>query len=80
MALGFSVALVFYSLYARGILPSTYSSQLFLSIILLMGYELSLDVLRPVALARVCIALTSQTSNVAGEMHGCRPWRSSQAR
>jgi len=46
MAVGFSVALVSYALYARGVLPTTFSSQLFLLLILLMGYELSLDVLR----------------------------------
>jgi two-component system, LuxR family, sensor kinase FixL len=50
-AVGFSVALVFYTLYARGILPSTFSSQLFLSLILLMGYELSRDSLRAAQLA-----------------------------
>jgi signal transduction histidine kinase len=46
MAVGFSLGLVSYALYARGILPSTFSSQLVLSLVLLMGYELSLDVLR----------------------------------
>jgi PAS domain S-box-containing protein len=45
-SVGFSLALVSYALYAREILPTTFSSQLFLSLILLMGYELSLDVLR----------------------------------
>jgi PAS domain S-box-containing protein len=51
-AVGFSLALVCYGLYAREILPSTFSSQLFLSLILLMGYELSLDVLRAGQLSR----------------------------
>jgi signal transduction histidine kinase len=51
-AVGFSLALVSYALYAREILPSTFSSQLFLSLILLMGYELSLDVLRASQLSR----------------------------
>jgi signal transduction histidine kinase len=52
MAVGFSLGLVSYALYARGILPSTFSSQLVLSLILLMGYELSLDVLRAGQLSR----------------------------
>lgn len=52
MAGGFSLALVSYALYARGILPSPFSSQLFLLLILLMGYELSLDVLRAGQLSR----------------------------
>ncbi len=52
MAVGFSLGLVSYALYARGILPSTFSSQLVLSLILLMGYELSLDVLRVGQLSR----------------------------
>jgi PAS domain S-box-containing protein len=51
-AMGFSLVLVSYELYARGILPSTFSSQLFLLLILLMGYELSLDVLRAGQLSR----------------------------
>jgi PAS domain S-box-containing protein len=50
-AIGFSLALASYALYARGILPSTFSSQLFLSLILLMGYELSRDVLRAAQVA-----------------------------
>jgi two-component system, LuxR family, sensor kinase FixL len=48
---GFTLVIVCYALYARGILPSTFSSQLFLSLILLMGYELSRDVLRAAQLA-----------------------------
>ena len=52
MAVGFSLGLLSYALYARGILPSTFSSQLVLSLILLMGYELSLDVLRAGQLSR----------------------------
>ena len=52
LAVGLSLALVSYALYAREILPSTFSSQLFLSLILLMGYELSLDVLRAGQLSR----------------------------
>lgn len=52
LAVGFSLGLVSYTLYAREILPSTFSSQLFLSLILLMGYELSLDVLRAGQLSR----------------------------
>ena len=52
MAVGFSLGLVSYALYARGILPSTFSSQLVLSLVLLMGYELSLDVLRAGQLSR----------------------------
>jgi two-component system, LuxR family, sensor kinase FixL len=52
LAVGFSLALVSYALYAREVLPSTFSSQLFLSVILLMGYELSLDVLRASQLSR----------------------------
>jgi two-component system, LuxR family, sensor kinase FixL len=49
---GFALALLSYALYARGFLPSTFSSQLFLSLILVMGYELSLDVLRAGQLSR----------------------------
>ena len=45
-SVGFSLGLVSYALYAREILPSTFSSQLVLSLVILMGYELSLDVLR----------------------------------
>lgn len=45
-SMGFALAIVLYALYARGILPSTFSSQLVLSLIILMGYDLSLDVLR----------------------------------
>lgn len=52
LAVGFSLGLVSYALYAREILPSTFSSQLVLSLILLMGYELSLDVLRAGQLSR----------------------------
>ena len=52
VAVGFSLALASYALYALQILPSTFSSQLFLSLILLMGYELSLDVLRAGQLSR----------------------------
>jgi two-component system, LuxR family, sensor kinase FixL len=52
LAVGFALALLSYALYARGILPSTFSSQLFLLLILLMGYELSLDVLRAGQLSR----------------------------
>ena len=52
VAVGFSLVLVSYELYAQGILPSTFSSQLFLLLILLMGYELSLDVLRAGHLSR----------------------------
>lgn len=52
MAGGFALALVCYALYARGTLPSTFSSQLFLLLIVLMGYELSLDVLRAAQLSR----------------------------
>jgi two-component system, LuxR family, sensor kinase FixL len=51
-ALGFSLVLVSYALYVLEILPSTFSSQLFLSIIVLMGYELSLDMLRAGQLSR----------------------------
>ena len=51
-AVGFSLVLVCYALYARGILPSTFSSQLFLLLILLMGYELSRDLLHATQLAR----------------------------
>jgi hypothetical protein len=39
-AVGFSLALVFYALYARGILPSAFSAQLTLLLIVVMGYEL----------------------------------------
>ena len=52
MAVGFSMVIVCYALYARGILPSTFSSQPFLLLILLMGYELSIDVLRAGQLSR----------------------------
>ncbi|HVM48802.1 MAG TPA: PAS domain S-box protein, partial [Candidatus Acidoferrum sp.] len=52
VAVGFSLALVSYALYALEILPSTFSSQLFLSLIVVMGYELSLDVLRAGQLSR----------------------------
>jgi len=51
-AVGFTLALVCYALYARGVLPSAFSSQLFLLIVLGMGYELSLDVLRAGQLSR----------------------------
>jgi two-component system, LuxR family, sensor kinase FixL len=57
LAVGFSLALLSYALYARGILPSTFSSQLFLSLILVMGYELSLDVLRAGQLSRDLIEI-----------------------
>ncbi len=50
-AAGFSLAILSYALYARAILPSTFSSQIFLLLVLLMGYELSLDVLRAGQLA-----------------------------
>jgi PAS domain S-box-containing protein len=49
---GFSLVIVCYALYARGILPSTFSSQFFLLLILVMGYELSLDVVRAGQLSR----------------------------
>jgi two-component system, LuxR family, sensor kinase FixL len=49
---GFTLAVVSYALYARGILPSAFSSQLFLLIVLVIGYELSLDVLRAGQLSR----------------------------
>jgi hypothetical protein len=49
---GFSVVLVFYALYARGDLPSGFTGQLTLLIIVVMGYELSLDVLRASQLVR----------------------------
>jgi len=52
LAVAFSLVLVSYGLYARGILPSTFSSQWFLLLILLMGYELSVDVLRAGQLSR----------------------------
>jgi PAS domain S-box-containing protein len=52
LAVGFSVGLVSYALYAREILPSTFSSQLVLSLVILMGYELSVDVLRAGQLSR----------------------------
>ena len=52
LAAGFSLGLVSYALYARGILPTTFSSQLVLSLILVMGYELSLDVVRAGQLSR----------------------------
>ncbi len=52
MAVGFSAGLVSYALYARGILPSSFSSQLVLSLIIFMGYELSVDVLRAGQLSR----------------------------
>ncbi|MFO1477784.1 MAG: ATP-binding protein [Verrucomicrobiota bacterium] len=51
-SIGFALAIVLYALYAREILPSTFSSQLVLSLILLMGYDLSLDVLRAGQLSR----------------------------
>jgi len=52
MAVGYSLAFASYALYAHGILPSTFSSQIVLLLILLMGYELSLDVLRAGQLSR----------------------------
>jgi C4-dicarboxylate-specific signal transduction histidine kinase len=52
IAAGFSLGLVSYALYAWEILPSTFSSQLVLSLVILMGYELSLDVLRAGQLSR----------------------------
>jgi signal transduction histidine kinase len=51
-SVGFSLALVFYALYAHGILPSAFSGQLTLLLIVVMGYELSLDVLRVGQLSR----------------------------
>jgi two-component system sensor kinase FixL len=51
-AVGFTLVIVRYGLYAKGILPITFSSQLILLLILLMGYELSRDVLRGAELAR----------------------------
>ena len=52
VAVGFSLGSLSYALYALEILPSTFSSQLFLLLILVMGYELSLDVLRAGQLSR----------------------------
>ncbi|MFO0829690.1 MAG: PAS domain-containing protein [Phycisphaerales bacterium] len=52
MAVGFSLALVTYGLYARGVLASTFSSQLVLLLVLLMGYELGRDVVRASHLSR----------------------------
>ena len=52
MSVGFSLGLVSYALYAREVLPSTFSSQLILLLVLLMGHELSLDVLRAGQLSR----------------------------
>lgn len=51
-AVGFTVVLVFYALYARGVLPSAFTSQLTLLLIVVMGYELSRDVLRAAQLSR----------------------------
>jgi len=51
-AVGFSLGLVSYVLYAWEIVPSTFSSQLFLLLMLLMGHELSMDVLRAGQLSR----------------------------
>jgi signal transduction histidine kinase len=51
-SVGFSLALVFYALYAHGILPSAFSGQRTLLLIVVMGYELSLDVLRVGQLSR----------------------------
>ena len=49
---GFALMLVSATLYARGILPSAFVGQLFLLLILVLGYELSLDVLRTGQLSR----------------------------
>jgi C4-dicarboxylate-specific signal transduction histidine kinase len=49
---GFTVGLAFSILYVRGILPSPFSGQLMLLLILVMGYELSTDVLRAGQLSR----------------------------
>jgi PAS domain-containing protein len=51
-SVGFSLALLFYVLYAQGVLPSAFSGQLTLLLIVVMGYELSLDVLRAGQLSR----------------------------
>ena len=51
-SVGFSLVLVSYALYARGILPSAFSGQLTLLVIVVMGYELSIDVLRAGQLSR----------------------------
>jgi two-component system, LuxR family, sensor kinase FixL len=49
---GFALAMGSYALYERGVLPSPFSGQLMLLVILVMGYELSLDVLRAGQLSR----------------------------
>jgi len=51
-AVAFVLVLASYTLYAQGVLPTAFSSQWFLLLILLMGYELSLDVLRAGQLSR----------------------------
>jgi len=51
-SVGFALAMVSYALYVQGILPSPFSGQLMLLLILVMGYELSLDVLRAGQLSR----------------------------
>jgi signal transduction histidine kinase len=57
---GFSLALVFYVLYARGILPSAFTGQLTLLLIVVMGHELSLDVLRAGQLSRELLEIQNR--------------------
>ncbi len=79
MAVGFSLVLVCYALYVRGILPSTFSSQLFLSLVLLMGYELSRDVLRAAQLASD-LRESEERMTLAAEAAGLGIWMWSVAR
>jgi two-component system, LuxR family, sensor kinase FixL len=73
LAVGFSLALVSYALYALEIWPSTFSSQLFLSLILVMGYELSLDVLRAGQLSRELLE-TQQRMRLAASAADLSLW------
>jgi len=76
---GFSLALASYALYARGILPSTFSSQLILLLILLMGHELSRDVLRAAQLASD-LQESEERMTLAAEAAGLGIWMWSVAR
>ncbi len=79
VAVGFSLALASYALYARGVLPSTFSSQLFLLLILLMGHELSRDVLRAAQLASELLE-SEERMTLAAEAAGFGIWMWSVAR
>jgi two-component system, LuxR family, sensor kinase FixL len=70
---GFALAIVSYTLYERGFLPSPFSGQLMLLVILVMGYELSHDVLRAAQLAGE-LRESEQRMTLAAEAAGFGIW------